>query len=132
VSFCSWAQSDRENVDTEFIQFKIPSNILKKSLNGNFYRLGNAKQRLDGNDFLPSLNLAKVFRIQIHRFGQLLLSQSGSLSLKANGIPNLLSVSQHHFPLFLQVGHSARRLGCLPSNQTPATCWYFIACFSLG
>ena len=58
-----WVQSGRKNVDTEFIQLKIPSNILKKSLNGDFYRLGNAEQRLDGNDFFTAFDFAEVFRI---------------------------------------------------------------------
>ena len=73
AALITWAQSRRENACPKIFQAKISSNILKKGFYGDFDRLGNAKQRLDGNDFFPSLNFAKVLGIQIHRFRQFLL-----------------------------------------------------------
>ena len=73
VALTSLAQLRREDACTEIFQAKISSNILKKGFYGDFDRLGNAKQCLDGNDFFPSLNFAEVLGIQIHRLRQFLL-----------------------------------------------------------
>lgn len=82
------------------------SNAAKEIPNGNFYRLCDSQQRLDGNNFFAALNFTDIFRIQIHRFGELLLSQTRFFTIAANGIANDFSMPQNR--LFLRVRHAQR------------------------
>ena len=82
------------------------SNAAKEIPNGNFYRPCDTQQRLDGNNFFAAFNFAEIFWVQIHRFGELLLSQARPFTIAANGIANRFAMPQNH--LFLRVRHVLR------------------------
>lgn len=95
--------SCRTRADFMLIQI---SNAAKEILNRNSHRLCDAQQGFNGNNFFSAFNLADIFWIQIHRFGQLLLSETGLFTINANGIANHFSMPQNR--LFLWVRHTQR------------------------
>jgi hypothetical protein len=99
------------------------SKAAKEIPNGNFYRFCNAQQGLNGNDLFSAFNLADIFWVQIHRFGQLLLSETGLFAIHTNGIANNFPMPQNR--LFLRVRHTPK-IAETSLLLTPATCWYFV------
>ena len=71
---------------------QVPLNTAKESLDGNFHRLGNPQQRLDGNDFFTAFNLAKIFGVQVHGLCQLLLGEAEVFTMKMNGLANYFAM----------------------------------------
>lgn len=98
----------------------------KEIPNGNFNRLGDTQQRFNGDNLFTTFNLADVFGVQIHRFGQPLLRESGSFTIQPNGITNDFPMPKNR--LFLRVCHASKNAET-SLWLTPATCWYFTLVF---
>jgi hypothetical protein len=102
------------------------SKLKKKVPDGNFNRLGDAQQGFNGDNFFSTFNLADIFGVQIHRFGQLLLSETSFFTIQPNGITNDFSMPKNR--LFLRVRHALKNAET-SLWLTPATCWYFTLAF---
>ena len=95
----------------------------KEIPDGDFNRPCDAQQGFNGDNFLSAFNLADIFRVQIHRFSQLLLSKTSFFAIQPDSIADDFPMPKNR--LFLRVGHT-------PKNAetslwlTPATCWYFV------
>jgi hypothetical protein len=76
------------------------SDITKECPDGSFDRLGDAQQRLDGNNLLPAFDFSEILGIQVSGLGQLFLGEPGFASARADGFANQLSVTQCRLPLF--------------------------------
>ena len=105
------------------------SNAAKEIPDGDFYRLCNAQQSFNGNDLFSAFNLADIFWVQIHHFGQFLLSETGLFAMHTNGIANDFPMPQNR--LFLRVRHTTK-IAETSLLLTPATCWYFVLAFPLA
>jgi len=105
------------------------SNATKKIPNGNFHRLCDAQQSFNGDNFLSTFNLANVFGVQAHCFGERLLSEAGLFTIYTNGIANDFPMPQNR--LFLRVRH-APKIADTSLLLTPATCWYFVLALLLA
>jgi hypothetical protein len=90
---------------TDFMLIRI-SNAAKEIPDGNFYRLCDTQQGFNGDNFFSAFDLTDIFWIQIHRFSQLLLSETGLFAINANGIANRFPMPQNRF--FLRVRHTQR------------------------
>jgi hypothetical protein len=100
----------------------------KKIPDGNFNCLCDAQQGFNGDNFFSTFNLADIFRVQIHRFSQLLLSETGLFAIQPNGIADNFPMPKNR--LFLRVSHTPKSADT-SLWLTPATCWYFALAFLL-
>jgi hypothetical protein len=99
------------------------SNAAKEIPNGNLHCFGNAKQCFNGNDFFSPFDLADIFGVQGHGFGQLFLGKTGFFPIQANGIANDFTVPQNRLSLWICHAPKIAETSLL---LTPATCWYFL------
>ncbi len=100
----------------------------KEVPNGDSNCFCDAQQGFNGNNFLSAFNLADIFRVQIYRFGQLLLSKTSFFAIQPDGIAYDFSMPKNR--LFLPVGHAAK-IADTSLLRTPATCWFFTLAFML-
>jgi len=100
----------------------------KKIPDGNFNCPCNAQQGFNGYNFLSALNLADIFRVQIHGFSQRLLREAGFFAIQPDGLADNFSVPENW--LFLRVSH-ASKIADTSLWLTPAICWYFALAFLL-
>jgi len=76
-------------------------NIAEEIPNWSFYRFGNSKQGLDGNNFFAAFNFTDVFWVQIHSFGQFFLRKTSLFAARSYCFTDNFPMLQNELSLFL-------------------------------